>query len=813
MGHKISANANAAGAASISKLNKLRRPELVSSSDTSQGLNVSFGGNDADDEEDEDDSVFAHVFIGTGVAISGNQRPRSDGGGRGHPRQSNSFELATSPVQRQRHLRFLRTVHSVQARLSEETSQVKANIQASYPKSQFLSVDVHVSDPSGEPVDEDDDEGDEVSVQGLGKRIRKLSSRTIEFCDSIDELQVKSLTATADTMGNEMQKGPSPSITIDTGSITESPKVTTSQVHRGRVLERGNSDNPVSCKNNDMAIPQFSLSVESDCSHRSHDSASTVITNTTLTTQSPKGSSGQKNVPSEPRQIPSKPTNSTTNKEASSSSSFTGTLTSWASSLMSMRHRSSSSDARQKRDQSKGGRSTSNERPLTLKDPQVKSAVSSSHLQSRNPQQQQARPVYVKRQNKKTFKRQDTPRNADLDSPQSAPSQSSMYYQRRGALQSRLTNRLIGMSDGSSSSQSFGSLDHMTPPSIVCTEHEEDSSRNTSNSSNATPIGAGSSLDDALEPDCDTPIMDEFAQFLNASIHPPNELSVPRCYPDPCPTSPTLLHPMSMPGSRRSSATRGAALVSANYRNARSLSLGYQQQQQSFSQRSSQSPSPLRGVMSASRGSYGSGRGSGNLSTSPTPSSNMASPGGSRPVLRRESAQDFGDDVEVENPRMKLNLPSQPQPPDLKIELLSETSSNTSPSSNSPFLPVSSLSPYSPGDHGPNEPFPSPNRRPSHCGRTPPIARNKSAPATPLSRSITNMNAQHRMARSPSKDGYLMVPERLRGSSLPEGREQKQESDLYRLRQFTVSNKRIVQRSDSLQPRRSVSSIHSSASR
>jgi hypothetical protein len=26
---------------------------------------------------------------------------------------------------------------------------------------------------------------------------------------------------------------------------------------------------------------------------------------------------------------------------------------------------------------------------------------------------------------------------------------------------------------------------------------------------------------------------DEFAMFVNASIHPPNELSVPRCYPDP----------------------------------------------------------------------------------------------------------------------------------------------------------------------------------------------------------------------------------------------------------------------------------------
>lgn len=65
-------------------------------------------------------------------------------------------------------------------------------------------------------------------------------------------------------------------------------------------------------------------------------------------------------------------------------------------------------------------------------------------------------------------------------------------------------------------------MDYMTPPSIVCTEHEGDSSR-------TTPLGAGSSLDDGQDhTECDTPIMDEFAQFVNASIHPPNELSVPR---------------------------------------------------------------------------------------------------------------------------------------------------------------------------------------------------------------------------------------------------------------------------------------------
>ena len=40
--------------------------------------------------------------------------------------------------------------------------------------------------------DEDEDENDD-SIGGLGRRIRKLSSRTIEFCDSIDNIQVWSL--------------------------------------------------------------------------------------------------------------------------------------------------------------------------------------------------------------------------------------------------------------------------------------------------------------------------------------------------------------------------------------------------------------------------------------------------------------------------------------------------------------------------------------------------------------------------------------------------------------------------------------------
>ena len=36
--------------------------------------------------------------------------------------------------------------------------------------------------------DEDEEDDDDSSVGGLNRQIRKLSSRTLEFCDSIDEL-------------------------------------------------------------------------------------------------------------------------------------------------------------------------------------------------------------------------------------------------------------------------------------------------------------------------------------------------------------------------------------------------------------------------------------------------------------------------------------------------------------------------------------------------------------------------------------------------------------------------------------------------
>ena len=45
--------------------------------------------------------------------------------------------------------------------------------------------------PSDKNDDDDDDNDD--SIGGLGRRIRKLSSRTIEFCDSIDSIQVTRL--------------------------------------------------------------------------------------------------------------------------------------------------------------------------------------------------------------------------------------------------------------------------------------------------------------------------------------------------------------------------------------------------------------------------------------------------------------------------------------------------------------------------------------------------------------------------------------------------------------------------------------------
>jgi hypothetical protein len=74
-----------------------------------------------------------------------------------------------------------------------------------------------------------------------------------------------------------------------------------------------------------------------------------------------------------------------------------------------------------------------------------------------------------------------------------------------------------------------------------------------------------------------------------------------------------------------------------------------------------------------------------NSNLSPSPSS----PGPNRPQLRRGSAQDLGDGDECSAGRMRLPHPQKSQPPpDLKIELLSESSG-----ASSPFSRATSLSP------------------------------------------------------------------------------------------------------------------------
>ncbi len=841
---------------------------------TRAGSSVSAGGNDADDEcedDDEDDSVFAHVFIGpqhgaSAVAVVDQPppppRPRSAAGGRRtaltasldtrQHRQSNSFELGVTGAQRQRHLRFLRAVHSAHSRLNSSSSGASVTRSLEKKSSNFLTV-------TGSRDGGDDDEGDEDSIGGLGKRIRKLSSRTIEFCDSIDELHALK------DMGNELKRPPQPASGTSSAGLTATagPRATApsqslppvsmhqQQLTSDAIQEKASSvDIPPSFSSNngrdrmnvpeqgqdmlssrDMRVPAFSLSVESDTSHLSHESAVTVITNTTLTNSS----------------------NSTRNTrrqqqaQQSESSSITGALSSLASSLMSVRHRSSSEGRQKQGNDSSSGykrqlqgsgveaiatsyaqRSNSSDRPL-------RASFEESSPPSWTMQQSEGGAGGGRQQKgRNALRRQDTPHCSTIEAGAAAAApatgtQEQLFYsqgstctagtpaglqQRRGALHARLASRIAAYStDGSSSSQSFGSsLDYLTPPSIVCTDL----------GSASTPIGGagGSSLDDGGG-GTDTPVMDEFAQFVNASIHPPNELSVPRCYSmEPgvgqAPTSPTLLLPMSMPGSRRSSATRGTALAANSYRSARSLSLGYQQHQQRLS------PSPVRAA-AKSAAKAGACRSNSTVAAYGRNNAVSLSPGsggGSRPVLRRESAQDFGDDIEVENLRTRPNLPKHPQqppqPPDLKIELLTESSTATTPSSCSPYHygRNASLSPYNDMDLTAGA---AAGRRHSHCQRPPPIARNKSAPVTPLSRSTTSIV---RMPQSPSRDGFLMVPDRQRGSSLPEGRDGRggggshEGADLYRLRQFTVSNKRIVRRTDSLQPRRSVgSSIHSSASR
>ena len=133
-------------------------------------------------------------------------------------------------------------------------------------------------------------------------------------------------------------------------------------------------------------------------------------------------------------------------------------------------------------------------------------------------------------------------------------------------------------------------------------------------------------------------MLDEFAQFVNASIHPPNELSVPRSYLHNSLRN-TLSTPSTAPSSRRPS--NASRLSAPNHRNARSLSLG------------------LYGV---GGGGGSSNRGCSRIRNQSTTSSKSfsKSSGGSpisppqwshlRPQLRRESAQDLGDgEAEVDS--------------------------------------------------------------------------------------------------------------------------------------------------------------------
>jgi hypothetical protein len=194
---------------------------------------------------------------------------------------------------------------------------------------------------------------------------------------------------------------------------------------------------------------------------------------------------------------------------------------------------------------------------------------------------------------RKPFKRQDTPRVSDdiekyVNMPPAnqkrrpSPIRMDRHGKAMGGQGVRNKRSAFSADSSSSGSQSFGTGEHFTPPSIsiVCTDdpdpgqqYEFPSPPNSPSYDSFTPRNFGSIDTDSR--DTDTPIMDEFAQFLNASIHPPNELSVPRCYPDPTPYQRSMLAaPMTAPNSRRSSASsRGAFAGNGN----RSLSLGYHQ--------------------------------------------------------------------------------------------------------------------------------------------------------------------------------------------------------------------------------------------
>lgn len=287
----------------------------------------------------------------------------------------------------------------------------------------------------------------------------------------------------------------------------------------------------------------------------------------------------------------------------SGSSSFTETISHFASSLISGRLKHSISGTGNadgpsgvKRRPFEYDRSSSSERPLTM------TPASSIFAKVRHNTVAASRDIENNgspaSRSRKPFKRQDTPRvHDDMDKYNNGNGDVSVginiatsQQKRRPSpirhgksMQQGLRSKRSAFSADSSSSgsQSFGTGDHFTPPSIsiVCTDDPEPgkydfpSSPNSPSYDSFTPRNFGSIDTDSR--DTDTPIMDEFAQFLNASIHPPNELSVPRCYPDPAPYQRSLLAaPMTAPNSRRSSASsRGAFMGNGS----RSLSLGYHQ--------------------------------------------------------------------------------------------------------------------------------------------------------------------------------------------------------------------------------------------
>ena len=286
------------------------------------------------------------------------------------------------------------------------------------------------------------------------------------------------------------------------------------------------------------------------------------------------------------------------------SSSFSETISHFASSLISGRLKHTISGTGSSADGPTGikrrpfdqDRSSSSERPLTM------TSSSSIFAKVRHNTVAASKDIdnngTSSSRGRRPFKRQDTPRvhddvdkfnggsnnndNMTMTSQQQQKRRPSPIRHGKSMQQGLRSKRSAFSADSSSSgSQSFGTGDHFTPPSIsiVCTDdpdpgpYEFPSSPNSPSYDSFTPRNFGSIDTDSR--DTDTPIMDEFAQFLNASIHPPNELSVPRCYPDPAPYQRSLLAaPMTAPNSRRSSASSRGAFMGNN---SRSLSLGYQQ--------------------------------------------------------------------------------------------------------------------------------------------------------------------------------------------------------------------------------------------